>query len=260
MSKHTTEQPQDHLTTIYGLVDPITGYVRYVGKSVNPKKRLQAHLTPNLLKGKSHKNHWIRNLLGVGKKPELIFLESVRDSDWEDAECRWIAYYRNIPNYPTLTNGTSGGDGVDKGTSPSEETRKKLSAAHKGRKLPPFTEKHRQNLSEATKKAWDNFSEEEKQRRIYILSLYPKPKKERLPKIKKTHRVYPDKDKCHSKFRGVTFYKVGKPWHSFCSIAGKLKHLGCFAIEEDAARAFDRFVIANGIVDAQTNFPRADYD
>lgn len=254
-------QPQSNPNTtfIYGLVDPRTGHVRYVGKSHNPKNRLQNHLTPRQLKSKSHKNSWLRGLLDSGYKPRLVLLEEVNESKWQEAERRWIVYYRSLPGYPPLTNGTSGGDGIDKGTKFGDETRKKLSEMRRGKKMPPFTDEHRRKISEANKAAWQNFSEEDRNKRLKSLRDNPKPKKVRVPKIKKTHRFYPDKTKSSSKFRGVCAANVGKPWRAFCSFQGKLRHLGCFTEEEDAARAFDRFVIENGITDAQTNFPRDSY-
>jgi len=41
-----------------------------------------------------------------------------------------------------------------KGKKHSEETRRKLSEAHKGKKLPPFSEEHKQKISEARKAYW----------------------------------------------------------------------------------------------------------
>lgn len=249
-------QPQDHPTTfIYGLVDPITGFVRYVGKSVSPNNRLRAHLIPSLLKSKSHKNNWLRSLLAVAKKPDLILLEKISDADWENAERRWIAYYRSIPGYPPLTNGTSGGDGIDKGTTFSEETRRKLSTIRKGKSLPPFTALHRNNLSKANKKAWHNLSEEDrKKRRSQLFANLPKEKQEAINLLRR------GKMACgKQRFIGITVTH-GKYWHAATSLHGKRHYLGCFHSDEEAARAYDRFVLKHIGENVPLNFPRSDYD
>ena len=269
-------QPQGDSTTtfIYGLVDPVTGYVRYIGKADDPTIRLQRHFCRRELSARSHKAHWLRELAAKGLRPGIIIIEKVSKSEWQEAERRWIAHYRSVLGHDVITNTTSGGDGIDKGTKFSEETRKKMGDSRRGRPIPPeviakraakrkgkkFTQEQRERLSAAHKITWQNFSEEEKQKRLK--NLRPKIKKEKPPqppKIKKTHRVYPDKSNCSSRFRGVSYYRVGKPWHAFCSFNGKLRHLGCFNIEEEAARAFDRFVVENNILDAQTNFPLSNY-
>ena len=69
-----------------------------------------------------------------------------------------------------------------------------------------------------------------------------------------------------SRFRGVYKQKGGKakPWVAQIGITedGKLRkiHIGTFAREEDAARAFDRVKIAElGHAKAKTNFPVVKY-
>ena len=69
-----------------------------------------------------------------------------------------------------------------------------------------------------------------------------------------------------SRFRGVSKYKrrKAKPWVAQIGVTedGKrrLIHIGYFAREEDAARAFDRVKIAKlGHAKPKTNFPAAEY-
>ena len=69
-----------------------------------------------------------------------------------------------------------------------------------------------------------------------------------------------------SRFRGVTKQKgrKAKPWAAHISVIedGKYRriHIGTFAREEDAARAYDRVSIAKlGHAKARTNFPVAEY-
>ena len=97
---------------IYGLYCPDSHAIRYIGKSVNPKARLQRHLSSaangNL---KHHAANWIRGLLSRGLKPRLVHLEAVDESDWQDAEKRWIAFALSS-GWP-LTNSTLGGEGLN---------------------------------------------------------------------------------------------------------------------------------------------------
>jgi hypothetical protein len=257
--RQQVEQPQENdtttLTYIYGLVDPLTGFVRYVGKAHDPIYRLRVHLTPRELRGKTHKNHWIRGLLDIGEKPEQIILEKVNRSEWQQAERKWIAYYRSIPGYPSLTNGTSGGDGVDKGTKPSEETRKKLSAARRGKKLPPFTEEHRRNLSDATKKTWENLSDEDRAKVIARLttSEWTEERRTNIGLILRGNK----RTSSTSKFIGI--YREGKYWHVYMSVKGSSTYGGRFLDETQAARARDVLAIKILGPTTKTNFPFSDY-
>lgn len=98
----------DRTLSIYGLIDPRTGECRYVGKAVNPQRRLRDHLWA--ISGKSHKNSWLKNLLAAGLVPELTIIDSgVALEDANTAEQFWISLYRGW-GCP-LTNGTDGGDG-----------------------------------------------------------------------------------------------------------------------------------------------------
>ena len=53
---------------IYSLSDPRTGEIRYVGKTVNLKRRLYGHLYDD---EKTHKSAWIKSLKRLGLKPQL---------------------------------------------------------------------------------------------------------------------------------------------------------------------------------------------
>ena len=130
---------------IYGLVDPRTDQLRYVGKSKNPVVRKYQHVCASQLRRKQHKNHWIKDLLASGLKPELVQLETVPYADWEEAETFWIAYFRFIG--ADLTNATAGGGGSP---DPSPETRKKIGDACRG-KPRKFTEEHIAKIAAANR-------------------------------------------------------------------------------------------------------------
>jgi hypothetical protein len=273
MSKHTPEQPQDHVTTfIYGLVDPRTGFVRYVGKAYNPKRRRQAHMNPSSLRPKTRKNHWIKSLLNDGRKPELILLEQIKECEWEDAERRWIAYYRNIPGYPQLTNGTSGGDGAQKGFKHkpesiekmriarkrqvfySEERNKKISLSKLGRRRSETTIKR---MSEGMKAFYSTMSKDEIKIRNTHRSGWTKETHDKASKTNKQRKKRPNTS---SQFIGVMWSKKDKFWHSYIRFDGKQIDLGCFAEEIDAARARDKRAIELAGDAFRLNFPRTEYD
>jgi hypothetical protein len=50
-----------------------------------------------------------------------------------------------------------------------------------------------------------------------------------------------------SKYKGVSFDK--KKWRTQCSLNGKQIHLGYFDTEEEGAKAYNNFVIKNGLQD-----------
>ena len=90
---------------IYGLCDPETGELMYVGKVACHKKRLASHLrdafrrsTPVCL--------WLRELCQSGKNPEVVILRS-SVQDWGTEERKVIAAARTIS--PLLLNVADGG-------------------------------------------------------------------------------------------------------------------------------------------------------
>lgn len=143
---------------IYGLVDPRSQMIRYVGKANNVWQRLARHLEPRQLADGSHRANWLRSLVNQGLVPDVVILEEVDEDQWQERERAWIAHYRDAGF--DLTNGTDGGDGVHnpsvwarlrnglarRGRQMAEEQRTKISARLRGRS---FTDEHRSNLSKA---------------------------------------------------------------------------------------------------------------
>ncbi|MFZ3286542.1 MAG: NUMOD3 domain-containing DNA-binding protein [Telluria sp.] len=172
-------------TIIYGLCDPSTGELRYVGKtSIGLQNRLKSHVTSaRSAKGKTYSALWVKSLIDRGCRPEIFEIEFVpAGGDWQESERHWIAMFRYLG--ARLANITDGGEGLcgaiftadhrrklsesQKGRLVSMETRLKISAAGKGRPIPaeaaaksaatrtgmkrgPCSEEHKAKMSELHK-------------------------------------------------------------------------------------------------------------
>ena len=91
---------------IYTLSHPITGEIRYIGKTNGTlTDRLAKHL---VTKERNHRSSWIKNLLNQNLKPVIEVLEEVTHEEWAGAERFWIAQFKAW-GY-RLINGTEGGD------------------------------------------------------------------------------------------------------------------------------------------------------
>lgn len=93
--------------TVYVLEDE-TGRIRYVGVTADPAQRLGRHIRESR-RADTHRSVWIRSMLSAGKMPTLRVVES-GVVDWNEAERRWIAKYRN--EGCDLVNGNDGGRAV----------------------------------------------------------------------------------------------------------------------------------------------------
>lgn len=122
---------------VYGLFDPITGELRYVGQTrVSLAERLKQHIKhARLSKNPYHTQYWILSLLKENLRPEIDVLQECSDPDdlnwWERNQ---IAYWRGIG--ARLTNTLEGGTGPGLFT---QATKDKISASLKGKKPTPET-------------------------------------------------------------------------------------------------------------------------
>jgi len=151
------------MSAVYALVSSgEPDIVRYVGRTKpdSPERRLKAHIKDATAGRKYHVHNWIRKVQKAADTVVAITLES--DLTWEESgkrEIYYIAYYRSLGF--DLTNMTSGGDGAPnlpeevrlvmsakmrgRGHPQTEETKRKISKAHKGRKpSDEIREKYRQ--------------------------------------------------------------------------------------------------------------------
>ncbi len=122
---------------IYGLYDPFTHQLRYIGKTkMSLARRLWHHIKEaKTSKKNTHKLNWIRNILDKEGKPIVFVLRETSKESWRKDESECIS--EALKSGANLTNLTAGGDGlVD--YHHSEKTKKKISDHNKktGR-IPP---------------------------------------------------------------------------------------------------------------------------
>lgn len=110
------------MVNIYGLIDPRTREIRYVGKTNKAiQHRLRDHCLPADLIENTHKNNWIKELFAENLDPEVVLLSRCEDDEWVVTEQQWIELF------PNLTNMTPGGDGVRKFT---QDMKDRIAKAH----------------------------------------------------------------------------------------------------------------------------------
>lgn len=126
---------------IYALTDPSTNQVRYIGLSLNMKKRVYCHLVDYNHKRKLHwpLYCWIRKLKKDNKMPSSVCLTSFnynfKRQDLCNCEKYWISYFRSAG--VKLLNCTDGGD---ESFAMNEDTKKKISLSRLGKKTGPESE------------------------------------------------------------------------------------------------------------------------
>lgn len=111
---------------IYGLFDPETQELRYIGKSVNGLKRSRQHTKTADLKrhGKTHKVAWVKSLIKKNLKPiVMIITQCGTPEELYPEEQRLIKRFKTLG--AKLTNATDGGPGRY-GYKLSEATKAKL--------------------------------------------------------------------------------------------------------------------------------------
>jgi hypothetical protein len=145
MSKNNT-------TYIYALCDPDTNQVRYIGKADNLQKRLKRHMG-GYEPRPTYKSNWVKSLKKLNKRPIIMILEEVQRDSWQEAEKRWIDYYRK--QGANLTNMVDGGIG--------------------GNTTPVFSKEERQRRSKQSSKRmtvmWDEVRKEREKEKEIIKGL-----------------------------------------------------------------------------------------
>lgn len=143
---------------IYGLIDPLTRQVRYIGKSSSGTERAMAHGQDSRSEPNLHKARWIGSLKDQGLAYDVVILEQLESqADLNGAECDWIASAKRL-GWP-LTNLTDGGDGGP-GCIPGDETRARMSEAQRNRvrskeEIEAFLARNRAAIAEGRRKKPD---------------------------------------------------------------------------------------------------------
>jgi hypothetical protein len=128
-------------------------------------KRYRHHLWAIPPNSTTWRGNWIGSVLAAGRSVYMVELECVpSEGDWEERERYWISYFRSL--YDDLTNhqdGGGGGHGWEMSEEAranismskrhvSDETRRKLSEALRGRKV---SDESRAKMREAKKRLSD---------------------------------------------------------------------------------------------------------
>lgn len=125
-------------TYIYCLKDPDSLIIKYIGKTINIRKRYNNHVC-NYTGEKTLKNNWVKGLKSNGKKPILEVIEKCNEDNWIEREMYWIAYYKQL-GYD-LKNMTIGGEGLS-GLKKSDDFKSKLRLRMVGSNNPFYGKKH----------------------------------------------------------------------------------------------------------------------
>jgi hypothetical protein len=120
--------------TIYALCEPVTEYIRYIGKANNLISRLRCHKwSAKSNNFHTRKDNWLRS---INFEPVVKILEIVSFDNWEYAERFWIKELKE--QGCDLTNYTDGGNiSPLKGRKLSDERKNKLSQRNKKLGLKP---------------------------------------------------------------------------------------------------------------------------
>lgn len=148
---------------VYGLRDPITYEIRYVGKSCSGHNRPRQHFTKKVeIEAKTHKAKWVRSLLSKGMTPEVVVLETGFSNNKEliASEIKWIALGRDALG-ARFTNATLGGDGADSESARKRQVMLWTDSAYRERltaSIREFSTKpaHRAKLSIVFKRVYDD--------------------------------------------------------------------------------------------------------
>jgi hypothetical protein len=149
---------------VYGLYDPDTHALRYVGQTVKTlADRLSNHLSPSGLKKHLRVASWLKSLAAKGRKPEAKILgEAFSRPQLDTLE---ISLIKNALSSGAILTNLAPGGGVNSGFKKSPEAVAKIVAARTGTTIPAdvrkkiseaqlgrhFSEEHRAKIAEASR-------------------------------------------------------------------------------------------------------------
>lgn len=141
---------------IYTLSDPISYETRYVGKTLNIKKRYSEHINESKTNN-TRKSNWIRKLSKEEKLPIIDVIDICDECSFSFWEMHYISLYKSWGF--RLLNHTDGGEGAS-GYKYSDDMRLKKSESMKGPKNHFYGKNHTKEtkkiLSEVDKKGEKN--------------------------------------------------------------------------------------------------------
>lgn len=241
---------------IYGLYDPITGDIRYVGKTA---LRLSARRSGHVKdKQNTYKTWWIRSLLKKGLKPEIRVIEICAEENWVERENYWISYYKEAGF--RITNQVEGGGGMKVGYKHTPATIEKIREAAKKQNKGKFKKGRIRPASEMEKcqkkvlqydlqgnfiRKWESIRAASGGIGIFTSNIssclrnickqaggfqWKYYEEEFLLKIDE----YNTKVKSSSGVRGISFVKSRSKWAVYTKVEGKTKYIGEFFTIKEA--------------------------
>jgi predicted GIY-YIG superfamily endonuclease len=217
--------PDDNLIYyIYGLYDPRTNELKYIGQAKNIQNRLKRHKKDaRKYKDKYQKDAWILELRELKLQPIIREIEQTTKIKANERETYWIKYFKES-NYK-IFNVTDGGIGCkingqiyNKGIPMSEEQKAKISKTLQGR----------------------------------IVS------EETLIKQSKARKGVKQGKNTSSKYVGVSWDKKKNRWRVGLSHEGINRYGGLFKNEDDAGRAYNKLALKLLGPDARLNIIESD--
>jgi hypothetical protein len=164
------------------------GNIRYVGKTINPKKRLSSHISEaKRNKGRRYVLNWIQSLISKSLLPVIEIIEECDDDNWQEREKYWVEYYRKL--IPDLCNNADGGLG---GSGCKNYSKEEL-------------EKRKSCMS----KTMSIFSQEEK---IIIWSMIQKGNT-----VKEIKQIY-----SNFNYSAYNYVSIGKAWNDITGISKRI--------------------------------------
>lgn len=122
-----------YMRYIYVLKDPTTLEIKYVGQTNDVDRRYRDHIRKSLKEDdeeyNTYKSRWIRKIINLGFKPLIEVIDECHSyKESNEKENKWVAHFYESGSQLTNSHSTDVAEH-------SEETRKKMSSARKGKKL-----------------------------------------------------------------------------------------------------------------------------
>lgn len=269
------------ISGIYLIKNMINGKV-YVGKSKNIEKRMASHKSDR--KRGTENIHLFRAIQKYGESAfENFILEECGEEILMEREKYWIEKYNSLDrnfgynilpaemSAPTffgrkhsdetkkkMSESATGRLGSWNGRKHTEEEKLKISIGNRGRKQ---SEKAKNLARERMlgNKYFEGRKHTEKTKQLIRIKKLGKKngalKESTKIKISKAHLGRKNKNSS-SKYHGVHFHRATGKWAASVKYyPNKVKHLGIFSKEEEAAEKADKFVLENNLPNP-LNFPK----